>query len=837
WAAPEAQRFGYACGRYQLVTQLRGAQRFKIADDAWSKDADFGGPALHTGQAATLVPQGPEMSYTFNGTQRITMSLDPPHAPSVSISDCLAPPLGDTVVYLRGTLNNWAAQEQAAFTYSCDAYYLNVRHQGEAEFKLADAAWADALTFGATPDAVQPGEQAVALARGSDAGGAGNLRFAFRGEHTLRLAFPGGRPMLSIGPKTFADGSEAAVSDPVAASLQHDSRRPGDKAPFGAVTAGTTVQWRLRAAPGVTAATLVIERRTLLGNQDSLQYAPVARVPLVRSAGTQGDAWQGSFRFSEPAVYGYSFEAEVHGTRYVLENNRDAVYWTREKGSNGPGVVAPAPDSNAALRRWRLTVYDPAFTVPDWAADAVYYYIFPDRFRNGDPANDPRPGVDTYQDQGVEFHRHWLDRPYKPGSGDGSDAVYNNDFFGGDIAGIIDKLDYIRALGANTLYITPLFTAASNHKYDTADYRHIDPHFGTDADFTRLCDEAARRGMRVIPDTSLNHTGADSIYFDRYGKYHAHGAFEGGRFHPESPYADWYAFDLTQRDINRQYKGWVGVSDLPELDKASPSFRRFAYGAPDGVMQLWLDRGAAGWRMDVAPWVPDDFWREWRRAIKQHRPDALTVAETWFDASKYFLGDMFDSTMNYIFRSAVIDYVAGGDAQAAMRNLEYLREVYPPPAFGALMNLLSTHDVPRTLYVLGDTGPDAPAARRADARRRYLLAVFLQMTYAGAPAVYYGDEVGVTGGEDPYNRAPYPWADLGGQPDTDMLARVTQLIALRHAQPVLRRGAVLAPLHVDANVIVQARRQGDTWAVVASNNAEQPRTVRVALPPGAPAGP
>jgi cyclomaltodextrinase / maltogenic alpha-amylase / neopullulanase len=170
-----------------------------------------------------------------------------------------------------------------------------------------------------------------------------------------------------------------------------------------------------------------------------------------------------------------------------------------------------------------------------------------------------------------------------------------------------------------------------------------------------LTREAAKRGIRVIPDTSLNHTGSDSIYFDRFGKYASRGAFEGGRIRKDSPYASWYRFDETQTDPNKQYTGWVGVADLPELDKASPAWRDFAYRKPDSVMKQWLDLGAAGWRMDVAPWVPDDFWREWRAAIRAHKPDAITIAETWFDSSKYFLGDMFDSTMNYIFRNAVLE--------------------------------------------------------------------------------------------------------------------------------------------------------------------------------------
>jgi len=766
----------------------------------------------------------------------------------MSGSQCVTKPVEQPELFLRGSMNNWAALDEYAFRYVCDAYYLNVDTQGRHEFKLADASWDNETTFGGLGGAaVVTPDTALVLGRGSALGEVRNLEFTFTGEHTLRVAFVGGQPTLSIGPKSFADPGEKPLTNVVALSLAHDSRALADRSPFGAVKAGTEVEFAVNGRAGVTRMTLVIEKRRLEGNQDLLEYREVGRVGMVvADGGMAGEViaaeaaptsprlvrWGGRYVFGEVGVYGYYFEAEIDGQVYVYQNNRNAVHWTREQGSNGVGLVDEKPETTRRIRRYRLTVYRPDYVVPEWAGDAIYYYIFPDRFRNGDRSRDSKPGVDRYHDKTVEFHDNWLDKPYKPGTGDGSDPVYNNDFFGGDIAGIIEKLDYIAGLGANTLYITPLFTAASNHKYDTADYRNIDPHFGDNEDFVRLNAEAAKRGLRVIPDASLNHTGQDSIYFDRFARHDGLGAFEGGKIQAESPYADWYTFDTSQSNPDQQYKGWVGVIDLPELNKASPGFRQFAYGADDSVMKQWLDRGAAGWRMDVAPWVPDDFWREWRTAIKQHRPDALTIAETWFDASKFFLGDSFDSTMNYIFRNAVIDYANGGKASEAYRNIEYLREVYPPQSFHALMNVLSTHDVPRSLHLFGYQGEgDAPEIV-AQAKQRLRLAVFFQMIFPGAPAIYYGDEVGVTGAEDPFNRATYPWADRGGTPDLQLLAEFKRLIAMRKAFPVLRRGALFAALHVDDHLIVLARQDGDTWAITATNNASTPKTVTVALPAG-----
>jgi glycosidase len=728
--------------------------------------------------------------------------------------DCRPDPLAGRTLYLRGSMSSWAPIEDYAFEYRCNAWVLNVDLAGRQEFKIADADWSPATNFG------DGGDGRIAL-------GGGNLSRTFDGPHTLRFTLDDGQPALGIGPRSAPGPARRSVDDPVALSLRFDSRSALYKQPFGAVPAGTTVRFSVAARPGVAALTLVVEKRLLEGNQDKLGYTEVARAPMRK--GPQG--WQARYRFADKAVYGYWFEARIGGQTYALHNNNDSIAWTRERGSGGLGVVSAMPASVKPIRRFRQTVYDPAFKVPDWAADAVYYQIFPDRFRNGDPRNDPRPGVDRYQAGTVELHTNWLDKPWRPSTGDGSDSLYSNDFYGGDIAGIVDKLDDLRDLGVNTLYITPMFKAASNHKYDTADFLNIDPAFGSNEDFSRLTREAARRGLRVIPDTSLNHTGSDSIYFDRYGNHGSNGAFEGGRVNPGSPYAGWFRFDTAQASPDRQYKGWGGP-ELPEIDKTSPDFRRFAYRAPDSVMKRWLDRGAAGWRMDVAPWVPDDFWREWRTAVKQHRPDAMTIAETWFDASKYLLGDMFDSTMNYIFRNAVLDYAAGGAAGPFVAQMELMREAYPPQAFQALMNLVSSHDVARALHVLGWEDEKADAATVARAKQRLKLATFIQMTHPGAPCIYYGDEVGVTGGADPYNRAPYPWPDLGGQPDTALRATFRDLITLRREHAVLRRGTLEAPLFVDAHVVVQPRRLGRTLALTAINNAEAERTLSLTLPPG-----
>jgi len=759
-------------------------------------------------------------------------SAAPPHAHRTANTPapaCAPPPFAGTL-FLRGAMTTWALREDLAFRYVCNAYLLDVDLHGSYAFRITDARFSGGVSFGARAEIAHVHSAVAVPLLASTQPGSANLSFAFDGAHTLRIAMVDGNPQLTIGARTPVDPGSATVDDPIARSLRFDSRALADKAPFGALVDGSEVAFTLHAARGVDAATLVIERRRLEGPQEVLEYTPVARVPLTHNVAGDAETWHGRHRFEGIGVYGYYFEVRIGAEHYVYGNNSDPVYWTRELGSNGVGGVTRAGDTPQP-RRFRQTIYRSDFRVPDYARDIVYYYIFPERFRNGDPRNDPQPGPRTFHDGSVEVHKDWLEKPWLPRSGDGSDDRYGNDFYGGDLKGIAQQLDYIADLGANTLYLTPIFEAASNHKYDTADYRHVDAHFGGDAAFAQLARAARQRGMRIVLDTSLNHSGSDSIYFDRYAKYPGVGAFDGGTIHPESPWAGWYHFDSAGHDADHQYHGWAGARDLPELDKSAPSYRDFAYRADDSIMKTWLDRGASGWRMDVAPWIPDDFWREWRTAVKAHRADALTVCETQFESSKFLLGDEFDSTMNYVFRDAVQAYANGGDARAIYRNIELLRETYPAPAFFALMNLLSTHDTPRALFDFGYRDAAHTPEQIALAKRRLHLAVFFQMVFPGAPTVFYGDEVGVTGGEDPFNRATYPWPERGGKPDTALHDDVRRLIHLRRDHAVLRHGSIDAPVYLDEHVVVLLRRDGAHWALTALNNDDRAHQMTVTLPP------
>ncbi len=311
---------------------------------------------------------------------------------------------------------------------------------------------------------------------------------------------------------------------------------------------------------------------------------------------------------------------------------------------------------------------------------------------------------------------------------------------GRNARGIEEKLPYLASLGVTVLYLNPIFEAASNHRYDTADYTRVDPLLGRKKDFESLCEAARKRGIRIVLDGVFNHTGADSVYFDKFGNY---GTAE--------KYRSWFRFGDQYR---HGYECWWDVPDLPNVEENDPSFREFLCGE-DGVVRRWLRRGASGWRLDVADELPDSLIRDIRAAMKEEKEDSLLLGEVWEDASnkvsygalrEYFLGSELDATMHYPFRTAVLDFLLGKiHAQAACDAFWTIQEHYPKENLYAALNLIGSHDRARVLTVLGG---DVNALK---------MAMFLQFALPGVPSIYYGDEAGMTGGTDPYNRGSFPW--------------------------------------------------------------------------------
>lgn len=466
---------------------------------------------------------------------------------------------------------------------------------------------------------------------------------------------------------------------------------------------------------------------------------------------------------------------------------------------------------------WQLTVYSARDRTPDWFGRGVSYQIFPDRFFRAE-----RRAVDGLIG-GRMLHERWDEAPlYGPNErGD-----YCEDFFGGDLAGITEKLDYLASLHVTTLYLNPIFEAASNHRYDTADYERVDPLLGTEEDFRALCAEAEKRGIRVMLDGVFNHTGAKSRYFNADGFYPTPGAAQG----EASPYYPWYTFHPFPSD----YDAWWGIKNLPAVNETEESYVNYIVAGEDSIVRRWLRAGASAWRLDVADELPDEFIFQIRAVMQRDFPDAYLLGEVWEDGTtkvayskrrRYLLGSGLHGLMNYPFRRALLSFLRGGDAADFRDAMETLRDHYPAPAFYGAMNFLSTHDTPRLLTLLGcEDPPEEKAAQQvyrltAAERERgsalLRLAALILYAFPGSPTVYYGDEVGMEGFDDPFNRATYPW----GREDAALLDYFRTLGALRTSRESLQSGDITYP-RAAGRVLCICRRACDEVSVAVVNAGE-----------------
>lgn len=423
--------------------------------------------------------------------------------------------------------------------------------------------------------------------------------------------------------------------------------------------------------------------------------------------------------------------------------------------------------------------------VPSWVQDAVFYQIMPDRFFNADPANDHDP-------------RKPLDETGRI-DGDG--------YFGGDIWGIVQRVEYLRALGITTLYLTPIFTSGTHHKYDTDDYTRVDPHFGGDDSLITLAHKLKQHRIRLVLDGVFNHVGVHFFAFrDLLQKQEA------------SAYRSWFTvhrFPIQIQDPPN-YSAWWNIPYVPKVNHENPQVRRYFLN----VVRHWMTRvPIGGWRLDVANEVADAFWREFRKEVKRLRPDAVLIGEIWGLAGHWLRGDMFDSVMNYPWRAAVLSWIAFRRSSPSQldERLRMLSIAYPRDVTYVLYNMLSSHDTPRLRTLCGGDW------------RKVRLAFLLQMTLPGAPAIYYGEEVGMEGGSIPDNRRPMDW-----NPSVEGKALrgfVNALIRIRQQQVALRRGEWTTLLTDDAqNVYAYLRHHGTQQVLVVVNNGEKEATVRLNVP-------
>lgn len=487
-------------------------------------------------------------------------------------------------------------------------------------------------------------------------------------------------------------------------------------------------------------------------------------------------------------VHYYYFSYTSNGVRHFIKRG-DACHGMLDQGE-----------------MFQLTVFNEEYHTPDFLKGGIMYQIFPDRF-----CCSGKPHENVPSDRVM---RQWGELPYyKP---DQNGHVWNNDYFGGDLEGIRSKLDYLESLGVTCIYLNPIFESHENHRYNTANYRNVDPLLGTNEDFRLLCEDAAKRGISVILDGVFSHTGADSIYFNKFGRYDTLGAYQS----EQSPYYSWYHFWG-----NKQYESWWGIDTLPNVDENNPSYTKYICGE-DGVLTYWLTLGAAGFRLDVADELPDEFLDNLRKCIKKFDPEKIVIGEVWEDASnkeaygvkrRYLLGDQLDSVMNYPFREAIIAYMKGEAATIFRDRIMSILENYPKCTVDVLMNFVSTHDIERAINRFGgpscnDKSKDWMAQNTLSPdeyeRGKALLkgAMVLQFFLPGVPSIYYGDEVGLQGWKDPFNRRCFPW----GKEDQDMLEYTKQLSRIRREYSAIFAEGEMEFLILEEHVIGFSRYEKDS---------------------------
>ena len=479
------------------------------------------------------------------------------------------------------------------------------------------------------------------------------------------------------------------------------------------------------------------------------------------------------------------------------------------------GGVGEISEYQDLTRSFQITVIKEDFKTPDWAKGAVMYQIFPDRFYRKENSGDI---------SGRNFHENWNDSPdYKI---DPEKGYYPaNDFFGGNFKGIEEKLDYLKSLNVDVLYLNPIFKSYSNHRYDTGDYETVDPVLGTNEDFISLCKKAKEKGIRIILDGEFSHTGSNSRYFNRENEYNELGAYQS----EESPYYEWYDFE----NFPDKYDCWWGVWSLPCVKELTPSYIKYILTDENSIVKRWIKAGISGWRLDVADELPDEFLRILRDSVKKADENALILGEVWEDASnkvsyntqrEFLWGEELDTVMNYPLKNAVVDYLTQNISGKEFCDKVFsLRENYPKETFECLMNFLSTHDSERILTRLITSAEGMSREEQSEfvpetwqileAKALSKLAALMIFSLPGMPTIYYGDEAGLTGLKDPFNRKPYPW----GREDEELLNWYKTVTALR--DDVFRYGK----LYLDtAGSLLSIRRSYEgSWRYVLINPTDE----------------
>lgn len=654
-------------------------------------------------------------------------------------------------------------------------------------------------------------------------------------------------------------------------AIYYDSQNTDYKTPYGASSVGTEISFSINVKTGVAK-----EAKLVVVEPNGTTVVDMSKNGTFADG---NEKWTGKYTPSSIGTYSYYF---------VVSSESDLKAYGDDDGFFGAGMVSELVDKN----NYEFNVYTSDYKTPDWLKNGVMMQIYPDRFFNGDTSNDY---AQKYARGGAkyEFVTDWYSLPKDPQlyndekyveNANRGSSDWSNDLYGGDLKGIEAKLDYLQGVGVNILYLTPIGQSISSHRYDTTDYTDVDPQLGDLDDFIELATAAKSRGMHIILDGVYNHVSDDSIYFDRFGKYVAAGKPLGAYQYwahvydlmnndgiskevaeaktveyyksigiTDLHYKDWFVINnVFDKDSNHYtYEGWAGYDSMPVIRTENGSEYQVKSWAneiinnQDSVAKQWLNMGSSGWRLDVANEVSDETWRAFRKEVKGNSSDNAIIGEIWTDASKYLLGDMYDSVMNYRFRGAALGYVQGSktddnsktpyNAVDAMNELEKMREQYPREALEVMMNLVDSHDTQRAIssmdgYGKGGENRDFAKQPSDSAVQKMKVLSLIQMTYPGTPMIYYGDEMGQVGCDDPDNRRAVPW----GEGNKELVEWYAQMTSIRDAYSALRTGEI-SPAKVQESdlvndVLAYIRYDDNDKIAVATNRTDKDIKVTITTP-------
>lgn len=672
-------------------------------------------------------------------------------------------------------------------------------------------------------------------------------------------------------------------------NIYYNSKETAYKAPFGAVATGEKVTFTIVTGTDAKEVRLIVKGKKK------------KNIKMKKSGKASGkkQKWTVTTSFKTIGEYNYFFTVSNGGSISLYGDDSAKDYG-----------VGTSSDLNSLIP-YDLIVYKSGFKTPDWMKNGIVYQIFPERFYDADTSNDLAQQSSRGHRE-YEYVEDWSTYPENPeqeqlakengyeypsqaftGNGEFGDEIY-----GGDVKGIIERMDYLQELGVTVIYLNPICASISSHRYDASDYTKLDPILGEMGDFDELVRAAKTHGMHIVLDGVFNHVADDSKYFDRYYKFLEAGTEQLGAYPywayvfdamkadksltrkkaeakakeyfaseygiKDFTYTQWFDFtggylmgsdgEAVKDSIGQRagkkvyaYDCWWGYDSMPVIlatngsEYQTPGWKEEIIGTEEkeakddgSIAKFWLEKGSNGWRLDVANEVSDETWQHFRKSVKALSEDNVIIGEIWTDASGYLLGDMYDSVMNYMFRNAVVNYVRDGKTKEAVSTLERLRERYPQEAFYAMMNLVGSHDTTRILSYLDGIDDDRnqkevekafPTYETTSdtAKQLQYVVAFLQMTYAGAPTIYYGDEIGMVGADDPDDRRGFTWG-LGNKELVEWYATMAKI---RSEYTALRTGTV-EPLSVDNDaVMAYIRRDANAALAVFANNSDKEVTITV----------